>query len=113
LIQKQDWKFFRGGAPGFSEFKIVRMNDHEDVVMDFGAAREKRPLTEEEKLEYPHAQKCVFFRLSDLQKRPLLLSGYSLEESKRIVRDAILVREISMFSTEALKKYKLDVVFDF
>jgi hypothetical protein len=102
-----------GGAPGFSEFKIVRMDHHDDVVMDFGATRGKRPLTEEEKLEYPHAQECVFFRLSSLQKRPLLLSGYSLEESKSIVRDAILTRQIDMFSPEALKKYKFDVVFDF
>jgi len=53
------------------------------------------------------------FRLDDLQKRPLLFSSYSLDESKRIVRDAILAKEISMFSPEALKKYKLDVVFDF
>jgi len=89
------------------------MDDHDDVVMDFGATYERRPLTEEEKLEYPHAQKCVFFRLDDLQKRRLLLSGYSLEESKSIVRDAVLAREIGMYNPEALKKYKIDVVFDF
>jgi len=103
----------RGGAPGYSEFRIVRMDNHDDVVMDFGASREKRPLTEAEKREYPYAQECVFFRLGGLQRRRLLLSGYSLEESKRIVRDAILTRQIGMFSPEALKKYKFDVVFDF
>jgi hypothetical protein len=103
----------RGGAPGYSEFRIVRMDNHDGVVMDFGASREKRPLAKAEKLEYPHAQECVFFRLDGLQRRRLLLSGYSLEESKSIVRDAILTRQIGMFSPEALKKYKLDVVFDF
>ena len=60
MIQKQDWKFFRG-ALGYSEFLIVRMDNHGDIMMDFGATYERRPLTEEESksLSFSITPRCM------------------------------------------------------
>jgi hypothetical protein len=99
------------GGPEYHPYKIVRMDDHEDIVIEFGGTYERRPLTRAEKRAYPHAQKCVFYQVSEGYRRSVRLSGYSLEEGKSIIYNALLTHEIMGYSPEALKKYKLDVVF--
>ncbi len=80
-----------GGSDGAHDFVIHRIGESDEVLAGFTAYMDSRKATIEERAADPSVEACTIWEIrAGFGPKGWFLKGYGRDESKRIIREAML-----------------------